>query len=105
MESRYKKQLRDFEKLNIMLYEILVADELECLVDNLEQEINDKQFDMICDYAYSYCMNSEATPNEIVNAIIYALNNEKIKFGEYGLESCDEKDIDYKMSDIVCYLS
>ena len=95
MSSYYKNILEQFNKLNINLYRVLVADELDCLQDNLKREISDSEFDTICSYACCYCMNSQATPNEIVNAIIKALNENEIRFGKYDLEPCDiNKNID-----------
>lgn len=77
MNSIYKKRLRAFEATGLKLWEVVVADEVECYLNNHYDEfyLEDEDFDKVCEFVYDWIMNSEAQANEVVRAFFNALRD------------------------------
>lgn len=97
----YLDKLEKFEKFreenNIMLWELLVADEVSCvfsiedktvITEDGVESISREDAEIICNYIYDWVMDTEATPNEMCYNIKRALRDGDITIKQ--LENFEE---------------
>ena len=96
----YLDKLEKFEKFReenkIMLWELLVADEVSCIfsigdetdITEDEVELSRKDAEIVCNYVYDWVMDTEATPNEMCYNIKSALIDKDITIKQ--LENFEE---------------
>ena len=64
----YRQLLNKFK--DVPAYKLLVADAVQdILIDSKVAELNDEQYESVCDYVYDYVMNSEMDVNVLVDLI------------------------------------
>ena len=76
----FREKLEEFKKSNLNLYELIVADE----VDNYgfhngegeEITLSHTEFEIICKFVYNWCINSNATPNEVCDVLDILFRND-----------------------------
>lgn len=96
----YKDQLQKAKENNINIWKTYIADEVDCVLDNSNLEATDNDFEECCKYVYNYCRYSQATPNEVANALVDVLLDQDLDFTFDDLEN-DE--LDQTVQERVCW--
>ena len=69
----FREKLEEFKKSNLNLYELIVADEVDNYVFHNEEgeeiTLSHTEFEIICKFVYNWCIDSNATPGEICDAL------------------------------------
>ena len=78
----YKEMLRNFESTGLLLYKVVVASEVECLLGN---RLSEDQFETVCDFVYDWIQSTEAKAEEVVSRIKSLIDS-----GKFSLEDFDE---------------
>ena len=69
----FKKSLETFNELDLQLYKVVVANEVDNYRLNFDIEIDDEHFEIICRYVYDWIMNTDAPIYEVVEYLIDGL--------------------------------
>lgn len=67
-QKTYRQLLNDFK--DVPATKLLIANDVQSiLVDSKVVELDDEQFEIVCDYVYDYVVNSELAIDSLVNYI------------------------------------
>ena len=66
----FKEMLNKANENNIEAYRLVASSEVADYLENNELEVSDYEFEQICSFVYDWIINTEATPYEVVNALV-----------------------------------
>jgi hypothetical protein len=66
----FKQTLEKANEAHIEAYRLVASSEVADYLENNEVEVSDDEFEQICSFVYDWIINTEATPYEVVNALV-----------------------------------
>lgn len=69
----FKQTLEKAKENNIEAYRLVASAETADYLENNEVEVSDEEFEQICAFVYDWIIHTEATPYEVVNALVEAI--------------------------------
>lgn len=70
----FKQILDKAKENNIPAWRLTVGTEVDSYLDNKEVKVDEDTFETICEFVYDWVINTEATPYEVVNNLMEAIN-------------------------------
>jgi hypothetical protein len=81
MIMTFKQVLAKAAENNITAWRLMVADEVDCYLDGRDFSVDDDTFEAICEFVYDWCINTEATPYEVVSNLVETIkDHEQFEF-------------------------
>jgi hypothetical protein len=70
----FKQILDKAKENNIPAWRLTVGTEVDSYLDNKEVKVDEDTFETICEFVYDWVISTEATPYEVVNNLMEAIN-------------------------------
>jgi hypothetical protein len=70
----FKQILDKAKENNIPAWRLIVGTEVDSYLDNKEVKVDEDTFETICEFVYDWVIGTEATPYEVVNNLMGAIN-------------------------------
>jgi hypothetical protein len=79
----FKEILDKASENSIQVWHLVAANEVACYMDDKELELNEEEFEQVSHFVYDWIINTDATPYEVVNALMDVIqNNDRYSFSE-----------------------
>jgi hypothetical protein len=66
----FKQTLEKAKENNIEAYRLVASSEVADYLENNEVEVSENEFEQISHFVYDWIIHTEATPYEVVNALV-----------------------------------
>ena len=79
----FKQTLEKAKENNIEAYRLVASSEVADYLENNEVEVSENEFEQISHFVYDWIIHTEATPYEVVNALVSIIqDNDYYKFSD-----------------------